>query len=339
MKQLFIAWIVFHRRPVSMQSHFGYEIEFLTFAFHNRYWRPLEYLIKSYTTLGLLLRKQPQTIWIQLAPTVLLYVAYLYKLLFNRKLKIIADCHNVVFRNPWIRLPGVVSLLNRCDMVLVHNESFKERALAAGMMNKCLYVLEDRPATLECLELQQQSRFSHPWVLFPCSFYIDEPIATVLAAAQLAPDITFVLTGNMNRAKGIHDLNSIPSNVELTGFLPTPEFDMLLCNTDAILALTIFDDVQVCTANEAVGIGKPLVISETKLLKKLFYKGAVYVNSLSPESIAQGCREAIARKNELIQETIELKAERNQRWLSQARKIDAILNNCPSKNISLEALD
>ncbi|MCL1469337.1 hypothetical protein [Argonema antarcticum] len=325
MKQLFVAWIAFHRRPVSMQSHFGYELKFSQFAFSKRYLRPLEYLVKGWTTLVLLLHKKPEAIWLQLAPTPLLYVAYLYKILFNRHVIIIADCHNVLFRAPWINLPGAVDLLNRCDLVILHNDCVKQQATAAGVIGKCLYVLEDRPAMLDCGIIEDRSAFPHPWVLFPCSFHADEPIEVVLAAARLVPDITFVLTGDTIRAKGIHNLTNIPPNVKLPGFLPTVEFDMLLCTTDAVLGLTTLEDVQVCTANEAVGSAKPLILSETKLLKKLFYKGAVYVKSDNPQSIAQGCQEAISRKAELIEQIVDLKVERNQRWLKQAEQVDALL--------------
>lgn len=328
MKQLFIAWIAFHRRPVSMQSHFGYELKFLTFAFSKRFLRPLEYLVKSCKMLVMLLRDRPEAVWVQIAPTPVLYIAYLYKIFFNRKVIIIADCHNVMFRTPWVNSPFAIALLNRCELVLVHNDFVKEQALAAGVMSKGLHVLEDRPSTLECRATDERDGFPHPWVLFPCSFHTDEPIAAVLAAARLVPHITFVLTGDKIRAKGNHDLSDIPPNVILAGFLPTPKYDKLLCTTDAVLGLTTLEGVQVCTANEAVGTGKALVLSETKLLKQLFYKGAVYVKPDNPESIAQGCLEAISRKNELIPQIVELKTEREQRWLTQAEKVDALLNYC-----------
>ncbi|HEY9849886.1 MAG TPA: hypothetical protein V6D28_10535 [Leptolyngbyaceae cyanobacterium] len=329
MKQLFIAWIAFQRRPISMQPYFGYQLKFLSLAFHSRYLRPLEYFFKSVITLWLLLCEQPQVVWVQLAPTPPLYLAYLYKVLFNSQVAIIADCHNVMFRYPWISFPGAIALLNRCDVVLVHNDYVKEQVKAAGVNPKTLLVLEDRPSIVNYNIVANLDRFVflHPWVLFPCSFNADEPIEAVLAAARLIPKITFVLTGNITRAKGIHNLKNIPPNVKLPGYLPTVEFDILLLSTDAVLGLTVLDGVQLCSANEAVGTGKPLILSQTRLLQKMFYKGAIYVNPLNPQSIAQGCQEAISRKEELSQQINELKAERHNQWLEQARAVDAILNS------------
>ncbi|MCL1469339.1 glycosyltransferase [Argonema antarcticum] len=325
MKQLFVAW-TFMRRPESMQPHFNYELTFITFAFNKRYLRLLEYIIKAAKTLLLFVQKHPDVIWVQIAPTPLLYTAHLYKALFNRQVIIIADCHNSMFRAPWIKFPGALSLLNRCELVLPHNELVKEQAIELGVKSDRLCILETRPALLNPVNIEIKDNFPHPWILFACSFNADEPIEVVLAAASLIPDITFIVTGKTARAEGMHDLSNAPPNLKLVGFLPKSEFDMLLCCTDAVLGLTTLEGVQLSVANEAVGTGKPMILSETKILKKLFYKGAVYVDSLNAESIAKGCREAISRKSELTAEVERLKEERNQRWLGQASKVDAILN-------------
>jgi len=338
MKQLYVVWLAFQRRPASMQSYFGYELEFLPSASTRRFVRFLGYLAKGWKTLVLFWREQPQVIWLQLAPTPLLYIAHLYKALFNRQVKIIADCHNSMLRAPWIKFPKTVDLLNGCDVLLVHNDTVKEQAVAVGVNNKNLYVLEDRATLLDCETTQKQTPFPKPWILFPCAFNTDEPIEVVLATARLIPDITLVITGNSARARGRHDLSNLPPNVKLPGFLPKEEFDMLLCSTDAVLGLTIWEGVQLSTANEAVGTGKPLILSNTKLLKQLFYKGAVYVDSLNPESLAQGCKEAILRKNELSQEIIELREDRDRRWLEQAEKVAASLNRMEA-DISEKKLD
>lgn len=325
MKQLFISWLPFTRRSASMQPYFGYELEFISFAFKNRFFRPLEYLLKGWKTLMLFLRQHPQVIWVQLPPTPILYLAYLYKVLFNRQVILIADCHNATFRHPWIKLPGTVTLLNRCHFVLVHNDWVEKQVLELGVTQEHLYVLETRPALIDYDTVSCHSNFPHPWILSPCSFNRDEPIDKILAAARLVPEITFVLTGNANRAQGIHDLSQKPANVHLAGFLPKTEFDGLLCTTDAVLGLTTLEGIQLSVANEAVGAGKPMVISNTNLLKNLFYQGAVYVDSLDPQSIAQGCKEALSKRNYLKKEVIQLQEARNQSWLTQASQLDKIL--------------
>jgi hypothetical protein len=326
MKQLFIAWVPFQRRSVSMQRYFGYELTFLSFSFKNRRLRPVEYLYKSWRSLLLFLHQRPEVIWVQLPPTPLLHLAHLYKVLCDRQVKIIADCHNATFRPPWIGFPGGVELLNRCDLILVHNDWVKQQAMELGVTGEGLRVLEDPPVVVES-GIPNQDIFPHPWILCPCSFNQDEPIQAVLDAARLAPEITFVLTGNSARAKGIHDLSNLPPNVKLVGFLPTAELDSLLRSTDAVLGLTKLEGIQLSAANEAVGAKKPMVISNTNVLKELFYKGAIYVDSSVPKSIAQGCQTALLQKETLTQDVGELQVERNQSWWERTQKIDKMINH------------
>lgn len=329
MKQLFIAWVPFQRRSVSMQEHFGYDLEFISLSLKKRFLRPFEYVVKAVKTLGLLVTQRPEVLWLQLPPTVLLYLGYVYRALLKRDAVIIADCHNATFRKPWIVLPGVVSLLNRCALVLVHSEQVEQQAKALGISPALVYLLEDPPGAIALSKAapaeDTQLSYTYPWVLCPCSFNRDEPIEELIAAARLVPKVTFVITGKPSRAKGIHDLSDLPSNVVLSGFLALEEFDRLLVNTDVILGLTKLDGIQLSAAVEAVSVGTPMVLSDTVLLKKLFYKGAVYVDSNRPESLAEGVRQAIADRETLSQDVADLKKERQLSWLNQTSKVNSLL--------------
>lgn len=320
MKQLFVAWTPFMRRPESMQPFFGYRLCFIRTYFGKKWLKPFEYAVKTVLTFALLLRRRPDVLWVQLAPTFLLYIAFVYKGLFRRKMKIVADCHNSMYRRPWIALPGAVALLNRCDRVLVHNGKMRIKAEEAGVRKERLSVLETKPATVKNA-VSAAGRYRRPWVLFPCSFDSDEPVDEVIAAARLVPHLTFVVTGNPAKYKGAHRLSELPANLHMAGFLPKDEYNGLLTDCDFVLGLTTQDDVQLSVANEAVGVGKPLVISGTPLLRQLFYRGALYVNPLDPRSIADGCLEMLERRDELAADVARLLRERNERWLAQAREV------------------
>jgi hypothetical protein len=321
--QLFIAWVPFQRRSVSMQNYFGYNLVFISFALKYRWLRWLEYIFKLTRTLILFFTYRPKVFWVQLPPNFILHIIILLKILFANNMKIVSDCHNATFRSPWIKIPGTIYCLNKCDAVVVHNSSVLSEAIKLGIKKDCLVVLEDPPAEIGMPKhLQETSKVSsNPLLVFPCSFNADEPIKEIIEAARLAPDISFALSGNFNRARGIHSLSSLPNNIELTGFLSETEFDKLLYRADLILGFTKLDGVQLSVANEAVGIGKPLVLSDTQLLKKLFYKGAVFVNSNSPESVVEGCRTALAKLDTLSHEVRELKTERDQSWRQEAQQV------------------
>ena len=324
-RQVFIAWTPYIRRPESMQRYFGYDLYFLPLPFHRRALKPLGYLINSLKTLRIFVRDRPDIVWIQLAPSVLLYVAYLYKVI-NRSARIVADCHNSMFNPLWLNLPFAQYFLERCQIVLVHNDNVMAHAEKQGIAGGKLVKLETRPAQVQCNSDEEGSGYERPWVLFPCSFDRDEPVDVVFKAATLIPDVIVTVTGNTSRAAGRHDLSNLPPNIRLTGFLPREKFNELLCSADLLLGLTTSNDVQLSVANEAVGAEKPMVISDTKLLRSLFYKGTVYVETMNADSIALGIRSALDKLSVLTSEVRQLKKEREARWSAQAEYVHDCLS-------------
>lgn len=328
-QQLFLAWVRFQRRAVTMQSYFDYDLYHINLSFKQKFLRPFEYVIKAWQSLGLMLRQRPEIIWVQMPPAPLLYLVFAYKGLFNPQVKLVADCHNAAFRAPWIKFPGVVSLLNRCDSVIVHNHTVALQARKLGISPHHTQVLLDRVQPLDSVEksgsvfaeVAQHLELNTPWFLIPCSFNADEPIAEILAAARQAPDLTFVLTGNPARAQGRHDLSGAPANIKFPGFLPEGQFNALVYNATAVVGLTKLDGIQLSVANEALGCDRPMVLANTSLLQQLFPKGAIYVDPMDPEDLVAGCRQAQAESDRLITEVIALKTERAEQWFASAAPI------------------
>ena len=317
-KQLFVAWVPFQRRSVSMQPYFDYDLEFIRLSFKHRCLRPLEYVFKAQRTFKFLLERKPNLFWIQLPPNFLLHLSYLYRKLISPTTKIVGDCHHGIFCSPWVKVPGTVSLLNHCDLVIVHSKFLRDQALSLGIHPDKIQILEDPPAQVAIPEQASIRQWPHPLAVFPCSFAVDEPIQELLEASRLVPDITFALTGNPHRARGSHNFLNLPPNVKLTGFLSESDFNHLLHEADVILGLTKLDGIQLSAASEAVGIGKPLVLSNTKTLHSLFHRGPVFVDSSQSQAIAQGCLDALSKVDSLTCEIRSLKAEREKSWQKQA---------------------
>jgi len=314
-----------------MQSYFGYSLHHISLSFKQKLLRPFEYVIKAWRSLQLMLRQRPAIIWVQMPPVPLLYLVFAYKWLIDPQVKLVADCHNATFRAPWIQFPGVVALLNRCDSVIVHNHQIAAQAEAFGVASEQIQVLLDRVQPLAegngFAEVETKLSLTSPWFLIPCSFNADEPIAEILEAARQAPELTFVLTGNPNRAKGRHDLSQVPANVKFSGFLPEHQFNALLYNATAVLGLTKLDGIQLSVANEALGCDRPMVLANTSLLQQLFPKGAVYVDPLDPQDLVAGCQQAQQDSDRLTTEVTALKAERAEQWLASAGPIRQTLFN------------
>ncbi|MBL8351854.1 MAG: glycosyltransferase family 4 protein [Burkholderiaceae bacterium] len=300
MSSIFVAWTAFQRRQVSMAPHCGCQTVFFPVARHaGRLAKAWTYLANAWRTWRCLRSARPGVVWVQLPQVPLLWVALLYRALSRSKVSVVADCHNAQLRPPWSRFPLALSSLRRADVVLVHNQAMLAQARALGWPMDHLRVLEDVPPVGKAQAPNGTARRliarAKPWVVFPGSFAADEPIGEILAAARLAPEICFILTGRIETARRHgHVLDDLPANVVLPGFLPVDAFDDLLREADAVLGLTKVEGIQLSVCNEALGFGRPLVTSDTRLLREMFGAAAVLVDTASPASIAQGCRAALA---------------------------------------------
>jgi glycosyltransferase involved in cell wall biosynthesis len=304
-----------------MQTYFNYSFRFQTSIFRKKYFRLLDYIVKGVATLNQLCQYRADVVWCQLPPLPVLLVAFIYKWVINPHVRIVADCHNAMIRPLWLKIPFCRYLLAKADVNLVHNEDVLQKAIELDIEPNNILVLEDRPAQLETNNKGQSTEFKSPWVLFPSSFSVDEPVEELVAAASFLQNVTFVLTGDPSRCHRLHDIKKFPENIVLTGFLPVEELDKLLCRADAVLGLTKYDGIQLSACNEAVGARSPIVLSNTETLKKLFYKGAVFVNSEKPEAIANGIVTAIENRERLASEVSELRNERLKNWEEQAEKV------------------
>lgn len=317
----FIAWIDFQRRAASMQPFFEYNLVFVPTKFNQRRLKLIDYLYKSFKSLGYLLARKPTVLWVQLPPTPLLNLALLYKSL-NKNVIVIADCHNGLFWGKWKAYLKGAKDLNKVDIIITHNRVIRDLAIEQGADPKKMMVLETKPAQkAPAIRSAFNLDLKGPWILMPCAFAEDEPLTVVFEAAKLIPDITVVISGDVRRGGGFHDLSKLPSNVKLAGYLSKEDYEALFSKTDAVLGLTTEPHVQLSVANEATGFEIPMVLSDTPLLRELFSRGAVYVNTFDPVSMAEGIRHAVQNKEDLRQEVKQLKIERNAKWQGQAESL------------------
>lgn len=303
-----------------MKQYWAYDILHLPNTFKKKSARPLDYLIKSFKTIKTLFIGAPEVLWVQLPPSPVLHIALAYKFLFNRRLKIIADAHNSLLRKQWITFPGTVSLLNKIDAVVVHNFKVKEELSHSGVNAENIFILEDLPCDFN---VPPTSEHQTPYVLFPCSFDIDEPIEVVINAAKEMPHVNFFITGKHEGKLSQALIDSMPANIKLTGFLSKLVFEQLLCSANAVLGLTTRDNVQLSVANEAVSAGRPMALSNTTVLRSLFSDAAVFVETLDPLSIKDGLSRLIENTELYKEKSALLKAKRITRWEGQAELLKA----------------
>lgn len=301
-----------------MQLFFNLKIFFFPNRFKNRKLRAFEYIYKSITTIFLLSKKRPRIVWFQLPPTPLIVIGRIYKSIYPGAY-ILADCHNAIISNKWKPYFHDYKSLNIFDTIVVHNYVIEDIIKKYSINEEKLIVLETKPAIKTIKNIKKDIRQNH--VLMPCSFHEDEPLNIVFEAANLVPQITILISGDTSKAKGIHDLSEVPKNVKFIGYLSISEYETVFNECEAVIGLTTEDHIQLSVANEAVGFEKPMIISDTPLLRSLFYKGAVYVDTFNAKSIANGINDCILNNNKLQKDINALKKERAKRWENQARQI------------------
>lgn len=319
-RDLYIAWVKFQRRALSMQEILGFELRLVPPPFSAKWLKPAGYVWQTLRTAGLVLSRRPRRVWVQSPPTFIPHILVLLRLV--RPFEIIADTHHEALIAPWGRLPGALTMLNRCDRVLVHNAESLAEAERLGVERGRLLVVEDPPPP-NMLPGPHIGAAPAPYILVPCSFKSDEPIDTLLDAARLLPEVEFRVTGNRARAEAKGFVANAPPNVNFTGFVPAAQYDETLQQAAVVLGLTSEEGIQLSVANEALGAGRALVLSRTRVLQSMFADAALFSANTAQE-LSETLREALASRARLEEKSKALRARRLADWTQQIASIQPL---------------
>lgn len=308
--QIYIAWTRFQRRLDSMAARTELKAFYIPPKFEPKWLKPVGYVLQAAETFSVIVRHRPSVVWYQLPPTFLSYIIVLARLVSGKPFKIVADCHNATFRPPWSTLPGYKKALRSADVILVHNSEIADR-IRQQKPGMDIHVLEDPPAIVRAAAARAIA--GRPFVLIPCSFHDDEPVDALLEAARRTPQFDFVVTGSRQKAQQRGYLDGAPGNVRFAGYVPTSEFNTLLQQCAVLMGLTTFEGVQLSVANEGIGVGKAMVLSNTRILRDMFSQAAVMAEN-DPASLSHAVQEAFDHRVELEHSAGLLRARIEQEW-------------------------
>lgn len=329
---LMIVWARQQRRASNMCETLGFQLRFVngiqfksSHRILNLAAKVFEYFCKFFETIGVIILRRPVICIAQNPPFLTIIAAYLGMLLCLRRPRIIADCHNVVFREPWLDAPGAKASVKLTDNFLVHNHDIYAQLEGLAFPIPKAIVLETRPTVVKptispefhspvLKESLSSGRLS---LLVPLAWKPDEPLEEIVAMGTLLPEFDILLTGEKGSRSPLR--STAPSNVKFTGFLSKQDYDNVLQHATIIVGLTTVEGIQMSVANEAVGAGRPMVLSGTNTTRRLFHKGAVYVESHTAAGIAAAVQAASPILDQLRKESLELRQERFQRWSEQAQ--------------------
>jgi glycosyltransferase involved in cell wall biosynthesis len=245
----------------------------------------LRYLLLAARTVALLGRRRPSVLLVQNPSLVLTTLAVTARSVLGFRL--IMDAHNeavipFVNRQRWIsRLSQW--LIRRADLTIVTNRQLAELVQRQGGRP---FILPDRVPIPPPVSARSLGRGFN--LVLIATFASDEPIAEVFEAVR-GTDVVLYVTGNHHNLDKRAAVN-VPPNVRFTGFLPEHDYWSLLQSADGIVDLTLVADCLVCGAYEALGLGKPMLLSNNSASVELFGDCAVFTDN-SPLDIrrALGC--------------------------------------------------
>jgi glycosyltransferase involved in cell wall biosynthesis len=204
-------------------------------------------------------------------------------------------------------------VLRRAKVVLLHTQ--EAEALVSAWGARALLLPDDLP---DASEASPQPRAAGPSVLVAGSFDANEPVEVAIEAARRLPEVEFRFTGHPSLLPP-RVRSAAPENVVLTGYLPYPIFLGELQAADVVGVFSTDPQIMNRSAFEAVGLGRPLVLSDLAGLRSRFGTAALFCPN-DPDAIAQTVTRALQSQEELATLSNALQVHlRSQRDLAVAR--------------------
>jgi glycosyltransferase involved in cell wall biosynthesis len=250
------------------------------------------YLRNSLTTLSILRRGRYDTVFVQAPSVVLGIIAVMLSAVL--KYRVIVDAHNAIIegaetaRQPLRFLYRL--LIRNADLVIVTNSMLAERLRQLGGKSG---ILPDPVPSFRTAVTGHDDRNS---VVVISTWAEDEPLGAVLEAAALLPaSLSLTVTG---RPRGMYaDAARRSARVRLSGFVSDAEYVQMLETARVVVDLTTREDCLVCGAYEALALGRPLVVSDSRALRELLKDGAAFAAN-EPAAIARAIVEVSQSEHE-----------------------------------------
>jgi hypothetical protein len=219
---------------------------------------------------------------------------------------------------PHVRVAAATTLTGRdIDVSIAHDGHF---AVAVAVIPDAGERLKRSHGTEAPLAWADGPEISPARIVVAGRLNDDEPVAAVLGAASLLPGVEVRLTGNPDRLPAAVRAGA-PSNAVFVGLLPWNEFLSELASADLVGVFTTDPHVMSRAAFEAVGLGRPLVLSDSAGLRHRFGAAALFCENSAP-SLAQALRQALRERASLGQRSTALREilhAQHQRALAQLR--------------------
>jgi glycosyltransferase involved in cell wall biosynthesis len=292
-RPLALAWAARQPRTSGLAAALEGEAAFVTNPLPVRpATAPLRYAWCAVQTWRLLERLRPSCVVVIAPPVVAPLVAAAWCRWRRRPL--VVDCHTGTFHSrrwAWAR-PLYRWLLPHCRAVLAHTDEALTLVRSWGAPG--LLMPDDVPSRAEA---NDPGPAHEATVLVAGSLDENEPVAETLGAAALLPEVSVRITGDPALVpRALRE--SAPPNVTFTGYLPLPAFLGEMLAAAVVAVFSTDPHIMNRAAFEAVGLERPLVLSDLSGLRARFGAAALFADN-RPAAMAEALRSALAGRSEL----------------------------------------
>jgi hypothetical protein len=244
--------------------------------------RWLKYPELLFETIKIIVNNKVKVLFVQNPSIVLSFLAIVLKPILN--LTVIVDAHN----SGIFPLEGKSKVLNFFARYICRraNYTIVSNSYLADFVTKWLgnpLVVPD-PVPDFSHHKKNMSTRSKPYFLFICTWAADEPYDEIIKSARSLDDtIDIYVTGNYKKKLSTTQLAELPKNLTLLGFVSESDYINYFRGALAVIDLTTRDNCLVCGAYEAVALGVPALISDSRINREIFYKGFAYTGNSAPE--------------------------------------------------------
>ena len=324
-KRIWVTWEN-QRRNRSMSKVLDAKL----FQFDLNVHRAIRYPILIFKTLATFIKEKPNLLLVQNPSIVLALISVTYGKITN--IPVVVDTHNAgIFPfggGKWWANLITIYIFKLAKYTIVTNDALAQYVRSKGGRP---FVFPDPIQDFAIAQKDVKKLKGSYNILFICSWASDEPYNGVISAARhLSKDIVIYMTGENTGNKEIMH-SQLPANVILTGYLSHDDFISMLFSCDVVMDLTMRENCLVCGAYEAISAEQPLILSDTKALKKYFFKGCLFTNN-QVYDIVDKINQSISNKELLKAEIKKLKKELIDSWQRNKERFEQLIRSQESAN-------
>jgi glycosyltransferase involved in cell wall biosynthesis len=279
-------------------------------------------------TWKILKKEQPAVLFVQNPSIVLAFIALFFKKIFSIRY-LVVDAHNAgiypLEGRFWLLNQITKYIVKNADVIIVTNKSLLHYVTSIG--GNPVEIPDPLPI-LKSNNIQKEVRKNVRDKLratFICTWADDEPYDELIkAAAEFKDLIDFYITGKF---QGKVVRSGLPNNVVLSGYVEDKEYINLLVNSDFIIVLTKRENCLNCGAYESVSLGKPIILSDSDVLRNYFSSGVVYSKN-DAYSLKCGIRNMVDTIDEKNSEIKNLKISLEEQWAAYKVALEDHLSTC-----------